>query len=140
MTMLILPLRHHATTEDTEDGEDTEISPWGFVLGVLRRFRALRGREFSCGHRHALVHEHLDDVPDLDVVEPLEADAALEPGLHLADIVLEAAQRSDPAFVDHDIVAHEPRLRVAGARDAALGDHAPGDRAVLRDLERVAHL
>src|SRR5262249_16327091 len=81
-----------------------------------------------------LVLEHLDHVADLDVVEFFEADAALEARLHLADVVLEAAERSDLAFVDDDVVAHEARLRVAGARDAALGDHAARDRAELRDL------
>ena len=59
-----------------------------------------------------------------------------KPGLHLGHVVLEAAQRSDLAFVDHDVVAQQPRLRVAGARDAPFGDHAAGDRAELRHLER----
>src|SRR5688572_17468971 len=38
--------------------------------------------------------EDFDDVAHLDVVVPLEADTALEPGLHLGHVVLEAAQRS----------------------------------------------
>ena len=51
--------------------------------------------------------------PTLMSLNLLEADAALEPGLDLRDVVLEAAQRADLAFVDHDVVAEQPRLRVA---------------------------
>mgnify|MGYP003694146141 CR=1 FL=1 len=51
---------------------------------------------------------------------------------------LEAAQRSDLAFVDDDVVAQQARLRVAGAGDASFGDHAAGDGAELRDLEQLA--
>src|SRR5258705_3013618 len=90
--------------------------------------------------RDSLLHEHLDEVADLDVVEPLEADAALEPGLDLADIVFEAAERSDLAFVHKDVVAEQARLRLAAARDAALGDQAAGDGAVLGHLERISDL
>src|SRR5262245_30925936 len=65
------------------------------------------GRSTRRGHGSRLrrggdpfLDEDLDEVPDLDVVEALEADAALETGFHLAHVVLEAAQRSDLAFVD----------------------------------------
>ena len=44
-----------------------------------------------------------------------------------------------PSWID-DVVAQQPRLRVARARDPALGDHAAGDGAELRRLEDVAHL
>src|SRR5439155_27262909 len=89
---------------------------------------------------HPFHREHLDDVADLDVVELLEADPALESGLHLAHVVLEAAQRPDLAFVDDDVIAQEARLRVARARDAAFADDGARDRAELRDLEGLAHL
>src|SRR5262249_49884950 len=102
--------------------------------------RCALGPRASRADGDALHREHLDDIADLDVVELLEADAALEPGLHLADIVLEPAQRPDLPLVDDDVVADQARLRVAGADDAALGDHAAGNRAVLRDLEGVPHL
>src|SRR6202158_6630743 len=94
----------------------------------------------SRGGRDALLGEHLDEVADLDVVEPLEPDPALEAGLDLAHVILEAPERSDLALVDDDVVPQQPRLRVAGARDAALADHAAGDRAELWDLEGVADL
>src|SRR5512140_2977116 len=90
--------------------------------------------------RDALHGEDLDMVADLDVVEPFEADTALETGLHLAHIVLEPAERPDLALVHDDVVADQARLRVAAARDPAVGHHAAGNRAELRDLERVAHL
>ena len=44
------------------------------------------------GDRDALHDEDLDDVADLDVVEVLDADTALEPFAHFADVVLEAAK------------------------------------------------
>src|SRR5262245_20401951 len=87
----------------------------------------------------AFLDERLDDVADLDVVVLLEADAALEPGLDLADVVLEATQRADLAFVDDDVVAQEASLRVARPRHAALGDHTARNRPVLRYLEDLAH-
>src|SRR5262245_46971254 len=85
--------------------------------------------------RDALHREDFDDIADLDVIELLEPDAALEPALHFADIVLEAAQRSDLALVDHDVVAQQPRLRVTRARDASLGDDADGNRSVISHLD-----
>src|SRR5690606_41197811 len=74
--------------------------------------------------RHAL-----DDVAHQDVVEAIEADAALHAGPHLADIVLEPSQRGDPALPDLVAVAQHARLNVGAARDAALGHHAAGARA-----------
>src|SRR5436190_6863225 len=91
-------------------------------------------------HHDALHDEHFDDVADLDVVEAFEADAALEARLHLARIVLESSERPDLAFVDDDVVAQQTRLCVARARDAAFGHHAAGNRAELRDFERLANL
>src|SRR6266852_7546991 len=100
----------------------------------------LRASAILCGNRDPFHGEDLDDVADLEVVELLEADAALEARLHLADVVLEAAERSYLAFVDDDVVAEETRLRVAGTRDAPFGHHAAGNRAELRHLERLAHV
>src|SRR5262245_53863137 len=91
------------------------------------------------GCQHAPHREDLDHVADANVVELIEADAAFESALDLAHIVLEAAQRPDLALVDHDVVADEPRLAVAAARDAAFGDHAPGNRAELGHLEDAAN-
>ncbi len=47
----------------------------------------------------------LDLIPDLDVVVVSHADAALGAGAHFVDVVLEAAQRLELAFEDHDVVA-----------------------------------
>src|SRR5882672_9100702 len=91
-------------------------------------------------HLYPLHREHLDGIAHLDVVVALEADAALEARLHLAHVVLEAAQRTDLPFVYHDVVTKQPRGRLAGARDAPLGDHAAGNRSDLRHLEHFADL
>src|SRR5215471_3823564 len=88
--------------------------------------------------QHPFHGEHLDDVPNLEVIELVEADAALEPRLDLAHVVLEPPERSDLALVDDDVVAEQPRLRVAGAGDAPFTHHTAGDRAELRNLEDVA--
>src|SRR5688572_21717317 len=66
------------------------------------------GRDPSCASgrdRDPLHREDLDGVADLQIVVLVEPDAALEAGLHFADIVLEAAERSNPPFVDDDVVA-----------------------------------
>ena len=44
---------------------------------------------------HFLLGESLDHVAGLDVLEALQTDAAVEAVAHLADVILEAAQRSD---------------------------------------------
>src|SRR5688572_11941419 len=62
---------------------------------------------------HALHREDFDDVADLDVVVIRQADAAFEARLHLADVVLEAAQRPDLAFV-HDDRSEERRVGKEG--------------------------
>src|SRR5688500_3891386 len=111
----------------------TRSTVFAFCISHL----ALHG---SRSRRRVALHlEDFDDVADLDVVVVLQADAALETVLDLADVILEAAQRADLAFVDDDVVAQQTGLRFAGARDAALGDHAAGNRADLRHLEDLAH-
>src|SRR5688572_27259911 len=62
------------------------------------------------GDRDTLHREHLDDVADLQVVELVEADAALEPGFDFAGVVLEPPERSDLAFVNDHVVPQEPSL------------------------------
>ena len=42
--------------------------------------------------------------------------------------------------MDHDIVADQPSLGVAGPRDPAVGDEAPGSGPELRDFEGLANL
>src|SRR5258705_2510446 len=99
---------------------------------------ALSHQKLRRRHLLSLHREHLDGIAHLDVVVALEADAALEARLHLAHVVLEAAQRGDLPLVHHDVVAKEAGGRLAGARDASLGDHAAGNRTNLRDLEDLA--
>src|SRR4030095_409096 len=80
----------------------------------------------------------LDDVAFLDVVEVLDPDTALEPLAHLADVVLEAAERADPAVVRNDAVADDAGPR--GPDDRALQDGRAGDHADLRDAEHGTDL
>ena len=82
--------------------------------------------------------EALDHVADLDVVVVLERHAALEAVLDLADLVLEALQRLQRAFVDHHVVAQQADL--GAALDHAFRDHAAGDVAGLGDAEDLADL
>src|SRR5438445_4469617 len=78
-----------------------------------------------------------DQVADLDVVEVLDADAALEALPHLAHVVLEALEGRDGALVHlHAVPDHAHQC---GAADDAGADEAPGDRAYFRDLERLPH-
>ncbi len=66
--------------------------------------------------------ERLEHVVDLDVLEALEHDAAFEAGLDLLDVVLEAAQRADPARPGDGAVADEPDL--GAARESTFADAA----------------
>ena len=78
--------------------------------------------------------------PTLTSLNRSRRDAALDADLHLADVVLEPAQRASLPFQTTTPSRSEARLRVAAARDAAVGDHAAGDRAGLRRLEDLPHL
>src|SRR5690606_16970439 len=104
--------------------------------GTERPLRRAGGGWDLQGRRDLLHLVALDDVAFLDVVVAVEADAALVPGRDLADVVLEAAQRSDAALPDLHRIAHQADLRVAD--DLALGDVAAGDDADLRDAEGLA--
>src|SRR5437764_9208054 len=75
----------------------------------------------------------LDQVAHLQVVEVLDADAALEPLAHFAHVVLEALERGQGAVVHLDTVAHHPHP--PGAWNHARAYEAAGDRPHLRDLE-----
>ena len=79
----------------------------------------------------------LDDVADLDVVEVLDADTALEPFAHFAHVVLEALERRERAVEHLDAVAND--AHAALAVDDAAADRAAGDRSDARDLEHLAH-
>src|ERR1700712_1925208 len=75
----------------------------------------------------------LDHVADLDVVEVLDADTALEAFAHFLDVVLEAAQRPDGAVEYFHAVADDPDARLTVDDPAA--HRAAGDEADLRHLE-----
>src|SRR5215211_7307917 len=79
-----------------------------------------------------------DLVAFLDVLEVVQADAALVAGRDRADVLLEAAQGADPAVVDDHAVADQAGPGPAG--DLARGDVRPGDHADPRHPERLADL
>src|SRR6267143_2894607 len=80
----------------------------------------------------------LDQVTDLDVVEVLDADPALEALAHFADVVFEALERGQRPVVDLDPVADH--AHAGGPRDDAAAHEAAGDGADFGDLEQLAHL
>src|SRR4051812_43183986 len=82
--------------------------------------------------------EDLEDVAFLHVLVALDGDAALVAFLDLADVVLEAPQRADPAGVDDASVAHQ--AHGGAAADRAVGDVGAGDRADARGAERLTYL
>ena len=61
-----------------------------------------------------LLHIRLDHIPHVDVVETLDADAALEPGGHLLRIILEPPQGGDPPVIDDNAVPKQPETRASG--------------------------
>src|SRR4051794_32393387 len=82
--------------------------------------------------------KHFEHVAVLDVPVAVEHDAALVALGHLANVVLEAAQRPDPASPHHRAVPDE--ANVAAAADGAARDVRAGDSADAGGLEGLAHL
>src|SRR5688572_22056115 len=93
--------------------------------GGIRR-PGTSGRRAAEGSGHFFRAIGLDDVTDLQVVEVLDADTALEAFAHFADVVLEALQRGDRAVVDLDAIADE--THAALPVDHAAAYHAASDR------------
>src|SRR5262245_37766515 len=87
---------------------------------------------------HLLDIEALDLVAGADVLVVLEGHAALEAGVDLAHLVLEALECLQRALVDHRVVAQQADL--GAALDHAFGDHAARDVADLGDLEDLPDL
>ena len=75
-------------------------------------------------------------VADLEVVEVLDADAALEALADLLDVVLEALEARQRAGRRPSTPSRITRA-FAGALDDAAADHAAGDRARPCDLEEL---
>src|ERR1041384_3793423 len=92
--------------------------------------------EFS--RRDLLDHVTLDLIAELDVVEVLEADTALEPFTHFRGVVFKSSQRGDASFPTDHAVADQPGACVA-ANDP-VDDHAAGDGAHARHAEDFAHV
>src|SRR5215212_859571 len=82
--------------------------------------------------------EGLQDVALFDVVEVLDADAALEALADRAYVVAETLQGGDVALVDHGSVAHHANAIVA--RDLTPGHVAARDGTHARNPEESAHL
>src|SRR3954447_17868195 len=89
------------------------------------------------GSRDRLDGEALEDVTLHDIGGVGQADAALEAGLDLANIVLEPAQRVDPVGRDHLPAA--PDAHAPAADDPALGHVRTRDHAA-PDLDDLANL
>src|SRR5450432_1948381 len=79
----------------------------------------------------------LDHIADLEVVEVLDADTALEAFTDLLHVILEATERSDRPSVHLDPIAYDANL--AGAIDHAAANVASGNDADARHLEELAH-
>src|SRR5262245_48148342 len=79
-----------------------------------------------------------EDIANFDVVEVLDADAALETIAHLANVVLEAPERCDAAIEDLDAITNhaQPALTI----DDTTSHETAGDGADTRDLEDLANL
>src|SRR5947207_2100311 len=96
---------------------------------VLRRSARRRSESAS----YLLLPVALEDVADFDVVEVLDADAALESFAHFLHVVLEASERSDSSVVDFHAVADDSNASLS--IDDAASHRAPGDDSHPRHLE-----
>src|SRR5207245_9427049 len=88
--------------------------------------------------RHFLARVDLEDVPGLNAVDAVHADAALQPGENLADFVLESLQRADGALADDLVAATHSHL--GPAHDLSLRDVRAADRPQLGDDEDLPDL
>src|SRR5690349_6160871 len=77
--------------------------------------------------------EAFNDVAGPDVFVVLESHAAFLAGWDFLDLVLEALERFELAFMDDDVVAQQ--AHAGAALDDAFGDLAARDLADLGDLE-----
>ena len=100
--------------------------------------RGHRAARYSSVFSTCLVSKTSKHVVDLDVLEVLEHDPALQALLDLADVVLESPQGGDLAGPDDGAVADQAHLAVA--QHLAVGDQAAGDRAPARRLEELLDL
>src|SRR5581483_3408869 len=99
-----------------------------------RRHRNFRS-EFS---RDLVEGIGLDDVPGFEIVEVLDADAALVPLLGLPHIILEPTQRAQFALIHGYVVSHDPDARACPG-DRSVDDIAAGDDADFGDREELTH-
>src|SRR3989338_4871967 len=88
--------------------------------------------------RHFFGRVELENVARLDPADAVHADAALEAGEHLADVVLEPLERADRALGHDGLPAPDPHLGVAD--HLAFRHVRAADRAELGDDEDLAHL
>src|SRR5215470_2601580 len=87
--------------------------------------------------RHFFYFETLDDIAGLDVVIVLESHPTLVALIDFADLVLEALQGFERAFVNDNIVPQKTYL--CAAPHSSLSHHAAGDFANLGDVEDLAN-
>src|SRR6266511_1605679 len=140
LDVLPLPFQRARLGEVQLDGEDPDVArPHGAIETLGLRLRG-RGRRRLVERRPldlaGLVG--LDHVAFLQVVEPLEKDAALKAFRDLTGVVLEALELSDRGLVDDGAVPDEADL--GPAPDQAAGDHAARNRPEPRDLEELTDL
>src|SRR5690349_829655 len=105
------------------------------TTSVSRRRRSAGGRLERA--RHLLGAIALDDVADLEVVEVLDADAALESFAHLTHVLLEATERRNGAVVNLHAIADDARAALPVDDSAAHGTASDGADA--GDLEHLTH-
>ena len=96
------------------------------------------GRPTLQFRRNLLDREDLDAVANLEVLEVVEADAALLAGAHLLDILLEVLEGRHKAGVYHVLLTEDLRLLVQ--LDCAACDTAAANLAGLGDVEDLRNL
>src|SRR5687768_16689034 len=100
---------------------------------VLRRRARRRGQCAS----HLLLPVTLEHIADLDIVEILHTDTALEALADFLDIVLEASERSDRPIVDLHSIANHAYATLAV--DDPAPNRAAGNDTHARNLEQLAN-
>ena len=100
------------------------------LTGAILRFRRERSGDF-------LQRVAFENIVDAEIAERAQADTALVSCRHLADVILEPAERVDFRFVNETVIPHD--TNVHAAHDTSVVHVTPRDDSHTRNAEQLAN-
>src|SRR5438094_4284441 len=137
MQTVLEALQHRPLVLERMSGREVQLERAHADDHGCRSTAGLTGGRLE-GARHLLRTVALDHVADLDVIEVLDADSALEALAYFAHVFLESPKRRYRAVIDLDSIADHANAPLTVDDATAYG--APSDGADARDLEHLAYL